>query len=61
MAEEDVLKAAFVMLDGSYEYLRMTFGMKNSGAMLVWGMKQLLLRMDHISSYIDNPIVYTKN
>ena len=61
MAEEDVLKTAFVMQDGCYESLRMPFGMKNSGAMLVRGMRQLLSAMDHVRSYIDNLIVYTED
>jgi len=35
VAKEDVSKTAFVTFDGSYEFLRMPFGMKNSGATLV--------------------------
>ena len=61
VAEEDVPKTAFVTPDGCYEFLRMPFGMKNSGATLVRGMRQLLSGMDHVSSYIDDLIIYTED
>ena len=35
VAEEDLKKTAFVNRDGNYEFIRMPFGMKNSGATLV--------------------------
>ena len=34
VAPEDVYKAVFVTPDGQYEFLRMSFGMVNSGATL---------------------------
>ena len=37
------------------------FGMKNSGATLVRGMRKLLQDMDNVECYIDNLIVYTKD
>ena len=61
VAEEDVPKTAFVMTDGCYEFLRMPFGMKNSGASLFREMRQLLSGMDHVSSYIDDLIVYIED
>ena len=42
VAEEDIFKTAFVTTDGTYEFLRMPFGMKNSGATLVRGIKEVL-------------------
>ena len=42
VAKEDVAKTAFVTPDGCYEFLRMPFGMINSGATLVGLMTQLL-------------------
>ena len=35
VAPEDVYKTAFVTPDGQYEFIRMPFGMENSGATLV--------------------------
>ena len=35
--------------------------MKNSGATLVRGMRKLLHGLDHVESYIDDLIVYTKD
>ena len=58
---DDVRKTAFVTPDGCYEFLRMPFGMKNSGTTLVQGMRQLLSEMDNVSDYIDDSIVYTKD
>ena len=61
VAAEDVPKTAFVTPDGCYEFLRMPFGMKNSGATLVRGMRQLLSGMEHVDSYIDDLIIYTED
>ena len=61
VAEEDIPKTAFVTPDGCYEFLRMPLGMKNSGATLVRGMRQLLSGMNHVSSYVDDLIVYTED
>ena len=61
VAEEDVPKTAFVTLDGCYDFLRMPFGMKNSGATLVRMTRRLLSGMDCVSSYIDDLIVYTED
>ena len=61
VAEEDIHKTAFVTPDGCYEFLRMPFEMKNSGATLVRGMRKLLQDMDNVECYIDDLIVYTKD
>ena len=42
--------------DGSYEFMRMPFGMKNSEATLVRGMRKLLQDMDNVECYIDDLI-----
>ena len=42
VAPEDVYKTAFVTPDGQYEFLRMPFGMVNSGATLVQGLEKVL-------------------
>ena len=39
MAVKDVSKTAFVTSDGTYEFLKMPFGMVNSGETLVRGLK----------------------
>ena len=59
--EEDIHKTAFVTPDGCYEFLRMPFGMKNSGATLVRGMRKLLQDMDNVECNIDDLIVYKKD
>ena len=61
LAEEDVKKTAFVTPDGNYEFIRMPFGMKNSGATLVQGLRMLISGLENVDSYIDDLIVYTKD
>ena len=58
---EDIHKTAFVTPDGCYEFLRMPFGMKNSGATLIRGMRKLLQDMDNLERYIDDLIVYARD
>ena len=61
VAEEDIHKTALVTPDGCYEFLRMPFGTKNSGATLIRGMRKLLQDMDNVKRCIDDLIVYTKD
>ena len=61
VADKDIHKTAFVTGDGCYEFVRMPFGVKNSGATLVHEMRKLLHGLDHVESYIDDLIVYTKS
>ena len=61
VAEEDIFKTAFVTPDGTYEFLQMPFGMKNSGATLVRGMKEVLSGMSAVESYIDDLIVFSSD
>ena len=63
VAEEDIHKTAFVTPDGCHEFLRMPFGMKNSGATLARGMRKLLQGMPNVECYryMDDLIVYTKD
>ena len=58
--EEDVEKTGFVTPDGEYEFLRMPFGMVNSGATLVRGVRQLLKGLPNTVAYIDDILVHTK-
>ena len=52
VALEDVHKTAFVTPDGQ-------FGMVNSGATLVRGLKKILKGMPGVGSYIDNIFIYS--
>ena len=58
VAPEDVHKTAFVTLDGQYEFTRMPFGMVNSGATLVRGLRKILEGMPGVGSYIDDIVIY---
>jgi len=57
--ERDISKRAFVIPDGSYEFLKMPFGMVNSAATLKRGMKKLLKGMTNVEFYWDDILVHT--
>ena len=59
VAKDDVPKTAFVTHEGSYEFLRMPFGMINSSATFVRAMRKLLQGIDNVEMYIDDIIVHT--
>ena len=52
-------KTAFVTRDGQYEFLRMPFGMVNSGATLVRGLKKVLEGLLGVGSYINDRVIYS--
>ena len=57
--ENDIPKTAFVTPDGHYEFLRMPFGMVNSGATLKKGMKKVLRGLKNVEYYWDDILVHT--
>ena len=61
VAEEDKKKTAFVTSDGNYDFIRKPFGMKNSEAILVRGLRMLISDLENVRSYIDDLIVYTED
>ena len=61
VAEEDIEKTVFITPDGTYDFLKMSFGMKNSGATLVRGMRKILAGMNNVDSYIDDLIIHTND
>ena len=50
---------AFMTSDGQYEFTRMPFGMVNSGATLVRGLRKILEGMPRVGSYIDDIVIYS--
>ena len=58
--EEDIPKTTFVTPDGSYEFLKMPFGMINSAATLKRAMKKLLHELDNAEFYWDDIVVHTR-
>ena len=59
IAPEDVYKTAFVTPDGQYQFLLMPFGMVNSGATLVRGLKKVLEGVSGVGGYIDDIVIYS--
>ena len=60
MRDEDVEKTAFVTPDGHYEFIGMPFGLMNASATLVRCLKDILLGIENVNTYIDDIIIYTK-
>ena len=60
MAAKDISKTAFVTPDGTYEFLKMPFGMVSSGATLVRSLRKLLGNMENVDNYVDNIVVHTQ-
>ena len=58
MAEEDVHKTAFSSSDGSYEFLRMVFGMLNFGATLMRAMRILLEGTENVEHVVDDILMH---
>ena len=54
--EEDMPKTAFVTPDGSYEFLKMPFGMVNSAATLKRAIKKLLHGLENVEFYWVTPV-----
>ena len=61
MNEKDIPKTAFVTKDGHYEFTRMPFGVVNSGATLVKGIRKFLSGVNNVGTYIDDIIIYTES
>ena len=61
VVEEDIEKTAFLTRDSTYDFLRMSFGMKNSGATLVPGIRKILAGMNHVDSYIGDLVLHTND
>ena len=60
-AEEDIPKTAFVTPDGHWEFLRMPFGMVNSGATLKRGLSRILKDVDSVLFCWDDILVHTSS
>ncbi|GFO32920.1 Zinc finger protein [Plakobranchus ocellatus] len=58
--KEDIQRTAFVTMDCHYEFLRMPFGMMNSGATLTRAVKKLLCGMGNVVDYIDDLLIHTE-
>ena len=58
---QTIPNVSFNTIDGAYEFLQMPFGLKNSGATYVCGIREVLLGMSGDERYIDFLIVFSSN
>ncbi len=59
MRKEDIRNTAFVTTDGCYEYLKMPFGLMNSGATYTRMMRRLVGDLQSIDHNIDDCLANT--
>ena len=60
VAEEDIYKTAFVLDNGTYKFVKMPFGMKNSSATFVRTMRKILNGIVNVECYVDDIVIHTK-
>ena len=58
--EEGIYKTAFVIDNGTYEFVKMQFGMKNSSATFVRAMRKILNGIVNVECYVDDIVIHTK-
>ena len=56
---EDVHKTEFVVHNGTYEFLRIPFGLVNPAATLVRGLRKLLEGLEYANHYMDDIVIHT--
>ena len=59
MKKENIRRPAFVVHNGSYEFLSMPFRLVNSTATLVRELRKLLEGLEYVNHYMDDIVVYT--
>ena len=59
MAPGDMHKTPFSTPDVVYEFLRIPFGMVNSGATLTRAIRKFLRGMENVEHYVDDILVHT--
>ena len=61
MREQDIAKTSFVTPDGCYEFVKMPFGLMNSGSTFTRMMRKLLEDVKNVEHYIDDCLVHTES
>ena len=61
VAEEDVAKTAITMPFGTFEYLRMPFGLKNAGQTFQRMMDEILGDLEFLFVYMDDVLVASRS
>ena len=59
VAEEDQKYTAFITPDGLYHFVRMPFGLVNSGASFNRLMRKVLDKLDGVDNYVDDVVAHT--
>ena len=61
LAEEDIAKTAITTPFGTFEFLRMPFGLKNAGQTFQWMMDEILSDLDYLFVYMDDVLVASRS
>ena len=61
VAEEDIAKTAITMPFGTFEFLRMPFGLKNAGQTFQRMMDEILNDLDYLFVYMDDVLIASRS
>ncbi len=61
MHPADIPKTAIMTPFGLFEFLRMTFGLRNAGNTFQWRMGRILAGLDFVFIYLDNVIIGSRS
>ena len=61
VAEEDIAKTAITTPFGTFEFLRMPFGLKNAGQTFQRMMDEILCDLDFLFVYMDDVLIASRN
>ena len=61
VAEEDIAKTGITTPFGTFEFLRMTFGLKSAGQTFQRVMDEILSNLDHLLVYMDDVLVTSRS
>ena len=59
MAPDDIKKTAIITPFGMFEFLRLPFGLRNTGQTFQWLMDQVLGGLPYCFVYVDNILVFS--
>ena len=61
VAEEDIAKTAITMRFGTFDFLRMPFGLKNAGQMFQRMIDEILSNLEYLFAYMDDVLVASRS
>ncbi|KAG0436138.1 Transposon Tf2-9 polyprotein [Dictyocoela muelleri] len=61
IADNDIYKTAFTILNDKYEFLRLPFGLKNAPFHFQQAMSELFGQLDYVKIFLDDILIFSKS